>query len=94
MDCGQKRSKKEEAQQALRVAQGQENLCGQTGPEGLRHVPLLCRWQGANAMGQDCNQNAHKEPLDWRQIQQGDSREILDFIDGLHLAPQACCLPC
>jgi hypothetical protein len=39
-------------------------------------------------MGQDCKQDAHDEPLDWheRQIQQGDSREILDFIHGLHQA--------
>ncbi len=49
-----------------------------------------------NVMGQDRKQDAHKEPLDWHQwqIQKGDSREILDFIHGLHQAPQAHHLPC
>jgi hypothetical protein len=38
----------------------------------------------------------HEEPLDWReqQIQEGDLCEILDFIHGLHQAPQAHRLPC
>jgi hypothetical protein len=41
---------------------------------------------GANAMGQNCKQNAHKEPLNWRewQIQLGDLRKNLGFIHGLH----------
>ena len=62
------------------------NHCCQTGPEGLQAFLLLCCWQGANAIGQNCEQNAHKKPLNWRewQIQQGDLHEILDFIHGLH----------
>jgi hypothetical protein len=51
--AAKKRSEKKEAQQPQQVPQGQENLCGRTGPEGLQAVPLLCCWQGVNAMGQD-----------------------------------------
>ncbi len=42
-------------------------------------------------MGKNCEWNARKEPLGWRewQIQQGHLREILDFVHGLHWAPQA-----
>jgi hypothetical protein len=63
---------------------------------GLRAVPLLHCWRGANTMGQDRKRDAHEESLDRRQwqIQQSDSREILDFIHGLHRAPQANHLPC
>ncbi len=38
-------------------------------------------WWGANAMGQDCEQDAHKESLNWRQrqIEQGNPCKFLDF---------------
>jgi hypothetical protein len=49
--------------------QGQERHCYCGGPEGLQAVPLLHCWQGANAMGQNCEWDAHKEPMDWREWQ-------------------------
>jgi hypothetical protein len=78
------------------LAQGQEILRGQSGPEGIQTVPLLCCRQGANAMGQDHERDAHEESLDWRQrqIQQGNPCKVLDFFHGLHQAPQAHRLPC